>query len=154
MGRIARDRVSSAPRANGRSSPALVQTDKPAESIQKAARGAVDLIGSRKPTDAEIRFAKDNLVLALPGNNETSGEVARSYADILGYGLPDTLQRGERSRSKLGRCQHSRGDAAAGTPGTYVVDQRGRIAGVCADLSTSGQAFPGSSAACWNVSGG
>jgi hypothetical protein len=91
----------------------------------------------------EIRFAKDNLVLALPGNNETSGEVARSYADILAYGPPDTLQRGERSGSKLGRCQHSRGAAAAGTPGTYVVDQRGRFVGVCADLSDVGTSFPG-----------
>jgi zinc protease len=26
----------------------------------------------------------------LPGNTETSGEVASAYADILTYGLPDT----------------------------------------------------------------
>jgi zinc protease len=29
-------------------------------------------------------------VLTLPGSNETSREVASSYADILTYGLPDT----------------------------------------------------------------
>jgi zinc protease len=58
--------------------------------MEEAAREFRDLIGSRKPTDAEIRFARDNLVLALPGNNETSGEVVRSYADIITFGLPDT----------------------------------------------------------------
>jgi zinc protease len=44
---------------------------------------------SKPPTDQEIRFAKDTLVRALPGKNETAGEVAASYADILAYGLPD-----------------------------------------------------------------
>jgi zinc protease len=48
-----------------------------------------DLLGSRPPTDTEIRFAKDTLVRALPGRHETSGEVAHSYADILTFGLPD-----------------------------------------------------------------
>jgi len=69
---------------------AAVQTDKTSESIRETMKELRDLIGSRQPTDREIRFAKDSLVLTLPGNNETSGEVASSYADILTYGLPDT----------------------------------------------------------------
>jgi zinc protease len=69
---------------------AMVQTDKTAESMQEAEKELRGLIGNRLPTDAEIRIAKDSLVLALPGINETSGDVARSYADILTYGLPDS----------------------------------------------------------------
>jgi zinc protease len=48
------------------------------------------LAGPHQPSDAEIKAAKDHLVLTLPGSNETSREVAASYADILTYGLPDT----------------------------------------------------------------
>jgi zinc protease len=69
---------------------AMVQTDKTAESMQEAMKELRDLIGSRQPTDTEIRFAKDSLVRTLPGSNETSVEVANSYADILTYGLPDS----------------------------------------------------------------
>jgi zinc protease len=69
---------------------ALVQTDKTAESMQEMRRELRDLVGSRLPTSEEIRFAKDTLVRALPGQNETTREVAASYADILTYGLPDT----------------------------------------------------------------
>ncbi len=69
---------------------AMVQTDKTAESMQEMLKELRELIGSRRPTQTEIRFAKDSLVLRLPGDNETSGEVAGSYADILTYGLPDT----------------------------------------------------------------
>ena len=47
-------------------------------------------MGAQPPTDAEIKFARDSLVLQLPGSNETSGEVAGSYADILTYGLKDS----------------------------------------------------------------
>ncbi len=68
---------------------ALVQTDKTAESMQEMLKELRDLVGSRQPTQEEIRFAKDSLVRALPGRNETSAQVAGSYADILTYGLPD-----------------------------------------------------------------
>jgi zinc protease len=68
---------------------ALVQTDKTAESMREMLKELRDLIGTRQPTDKEIRFAKDMLVRTLPGSNETSSEVASSYADILTYGLPD-----------------------------------------------------------------
>jgi zinc protease len=69
---------------------ALVQTDKTAESMTEMRKELRDLVGSRPPTDKEIRFAKDTLVRAMPGQNETSSQVAGSYADILTYGLPDS----------------------------------------------------------------
>jgi zinc protease len=71
-------------------SSALVQTDKTADSMREMLKELHDLTTSRQPTDKEIRFAKDTLVRALPGRNETTTEVAGSYADILTFGLPDT----------------------------------------------------------------
>jgi zinc protease len=68
---------------------ALVQTDKTAESMREMLKELRDLVGARQPSETEIRFAKDTLVRALPGSNETSSEVASSFADILTYGLPD-----------------------------------------------------------------
>jgi len=69
---------------------AMVQTDKTAESMQETVKELRGLIGTHHATEAEIRAAKDTLVLTLPGSNETSREVASSYADILTYGLPDS----------------------------------------------------------------
>lgn len=69
---------------------APVQTDKTAESIQEMVKELKEILGPRPPTDAEIKFAQDSLVLQLPGSNETSSEVAGSYADIVTYGLKDT----------------------------------------------------------------
>jgi len=69
---------------------AMVQTDRTAESLQEMLKELRELVGSREPTDSELQLAKNSLVLSLPGNNETSAEVANSYADILTYGLPDT----------------------------------------------------------------
>src|SRR5581483_4179145 len=68
---------------------ALVQTDKTPESMVEMQKELRDLVGARQPSAQEIRFAKDTLVRALPGRNETTGQVAASYADILTYGLPD-----------------------------------------------------------------
>jgi zinc protease len=68
----------------------MVQTDKTAESIQETLKELRGLAGPHQPTDAEIKAAKETLVLTLPGSNETAREVASSYADILTYGLPDT----------------------------------------------------------------
>jgi len=69
---------------------AMVQTDKTAESIQETLKELRGLVGTHQATEAEIRAAKDTLVLTLPGSNETSREVASSYADILTFGLPDS----------------------------------------------------------------
>jgi zinc protease len=67
-----------------------VQTDKTAESMIEIRKELRDVIGARKPEAAELKFAKDSLAIALPGNNETSDEIANSYAEILTFGLKDS----------------------------------------------------------------
>jgi zinc protease len=67
-----------------------VQTDKTAESMVEIRKELRDVLGSRKPDDAELKFAKDSIAIALPGNNETSTEIAGSYGEILTYGLKDS----------------------------------------------------------------
>jgi zinc protease len=67
-----------------------VQTDKTAESMTEIRKELRDVIGSRKPDDAELKFAKDSIAIALPGNNETSNEIADSYGEILTFGLKDS----------------------------------------------------------------
>jgi zinc protease len=69
---------------------APVQTDKTAEAILELAKELKDILGARPPSPEEIDFARNSLVLALPGNNETADEVAASYLDVLTYHLPDT----------------------------------------------------------------
>jgi len=69
---------------------APVQTDKTAESLQEMRRELQEITTTRKPTDREIVEAKSGMTLTLPGNNETVGEVAGSYANILTFGLPDS----------------------------------------------------------------
>ena len=71
-------------------SAALVQSDKTADSLREMLQELRDLPGARPATEQEIRFAKDTMVRSLPGENETAGQVAGSYADILTYGLPDS----------------------------------------------------------------
>jgi zinc protease len=67
-----------------------VQTDKTAESMIEIRKELSDMLASRKPTEAEVKFAKDSIAIALPGNNETSDEIAGSYGEILTYGLKDS----------------------------------------------------------------
>ena len=67
-----------------------VQTDKTAESMTEIRKELRDILDSKKPTDAELKFAKDSIAIALPGNNETSDEIANSYGEILTFGLKDT----------------------------------------------------------------
>jgi zinc protease len=69
---------------------APVQTDKTSESVQEIVKELQGIRGPRPPSDDEIKFARDSLTLQLPGSNETSGEVAGSYADIITYGLKDS----------------------------------------------------------------
>jgi zinc protease len=69
---------------------APVQTDKTAESMQEALKELRNLLGPQPLTTDEIKFAKDSIVLSLPGENETASEVASSYNNILVYGLPDS----------------------------------------------------------------
>jgi zinc protease len=67
-----------------------VQTDKTAESMLEIRKELREVLGDRKPSEEELAFAKDSLAIALPGNNETSDEIANSYAEILTYGLKDS----------------------------------------------------------------
>ena len=67
-----------------------VQTDKTAESMAEIRKELREVLDERKPTEAELTFAKDSIAIALPGNNETSDEIANSYSEILTYGLKDT----------------------------------------------------------------
>jgi zinc protease len=67
-----------------------VQTDKTAESMLEIRRELRDVLGDRKPAEAELKFAKDSIAIALPGNNETSDEIANSYSEIVAFGLKDS----------------------------------------------------------------
>ncbi|HEU5137556.1 MAG TPA: pitrilysin family protein [Steroidobacteraceae bacterium] len=67
-----------------------VQTDKTAESIVEIRKEFRDILDSRKPTATELKFAQDSIAIALPGNNETSDEIANSYGEILTFGLKDS----------------------------------------------------------------
>jgi zinc protease len=67
-----------------------VQTDKTTESMLEIRKELRDVIGTRKPTEAELKFAQDSIAIALPGENETSDEIANSYAEILTFGLKDS----------------------------------------------------------------
>jgi zinc protease len=67
-----------------------VQTDKTAESMVEIQKELREVIGARKPSEAELKFAKDSIAIALPGNNETSTEIAGSWGEILTFGLKDS----------------------------------------------------------------
>jgi zinc protease len=49
-----------------------------------------EVLTTRKPEEAELKFAKDSIAIALPGNNETSDDIANSYGEILTFGLKDS----------------------------------------------------------------
>jgi zinc protease len=67
-----------------------VQTDKTAESMVEIQKELREVLTTRKPDDKELKFAKDSIAIALPGNNETSDEIAGSYGEILTFGLKDS----------------------------------------------------------------
>jgi zinc protease len=67
-----------------------VQTDKTAEAMAEIRKELRDVLGDRKPSEAELEFAKDSIAIALPGNNETSDEIANSYSEIVTFGLKDS----------------------------------------------------------------
>ncbi len=67
-----------------------VQTDKTAEAMVEIRKELRDVLTANKPTDKEIQFAKDSLVIALPGQNETADEIAGAYGEILTFGLKDS----------------------------------------------------------------
>jgi zinc protease len=68
-----------------------VQTDKTAESMTEIRKELREILTTRKPDAAEVKFATDSIAIALPGSNETSTEIAGSYGEILTYGLKDSF---------------------------------------------------------------
>ncbi|MGH8443596.1 MAG: M16 family metallopeptidase [Nevskiaceae bacterium] len=68
---------------------ASVQTDKTAESMTELRKELVEAVGKRPLKDAEVEQSRKALVLSLPGENETTPEVAGSFVNILTFGLPD-----------------------------------------------------------------
>ena len=120
-----------------------VQTDKTAESMVEIRKELREVLTTRKPDDAELKFAKDSIAIALPGNNETSDEIAGSYGEILTFGLKDTYWNdfvGEVTAltpadvNKSRRRAHSSGSAHLGGGGRSVED---REAGARAELRRS-----------------
>jgi zinc protease len=69
---------------------ASVQTDKTAESMVEMRRELAEAVGKRPLTAAELEQARKALVLSLPGENETTPEVAGSFLNILTFGPPDS----------------------------------------------------------------
>jgi zinc protease len=67
-----------------------VQTDKTAESMVEIRKELREVLTTRKPDAAELKFAKDSIAIAMPGNNETADEIANSYGEILTFGLKDS----------------------------------------------------------------
>ena len=68
---------------------APVQSDKTTESMREMDRELRAIIGKKPISPPELKMAGDNIVVGLPGDNETVGEVAGSYLQILQFGLPD-----------------------------------------------------------------
>jgi len=68
---------------------APVQTDKTKESISEVDKELKGIIGKQPITDAELSKAQKDETLKLTGAWETSGNVSRSIAEILRFGLPE-----------------------------------------------------------------
>ena len=69
---------------------APVQADKTIESIKEMDRELRGFVCKKGVSKTELQLSADNLVVGLPGDNETAGEVAGSYLNILQFGLPDS----------------------------------------------------------------
>ena len=68
-----------------------VQADRTADSLQEIVTELDRITGDKGPiTGVELKQAADNLVVGLPGENETSAELASSYLTILQFGLKDS----------------------------------------------------------------
>ena len=76
-------------RARSARAPACRPT-RPPSRWSRSARSCARCSTTRKPDDAELKFAQDSIAIALPGNNETSDEIADSYGEILTFGLKDS----------------------------------------------------------------
>ncbi len=68
---------------------APVQTDKTKESLAEISKELQGIVGSRPPTDAELKKAQNTIILQLPGSRETINEVGSSILDLVRFNLPD-----------------------------------------------------------------
>lgn len=68
---------------------ASVQTDKTAPSMQEMLAELRAILGKRPPTAAEIADAQNNLTRKLPGQNETSNEIADTLSESVVFDLPE-----------------------------------------------------------------
>ncbi len=66
-----------------------VRTDVTKESIAEMRKEVMDIRGPRPVTPAEVNKAKTNLVLQLPGEYESLGEIAGMINDIVTYDLAE-----------------------------------------------------------------
>lgn len=67
-----------------------VQADRSADGLQEIFKELRGITGKQPITAEELKFAADNFVVGLPGDNETNTEVAGSYLNILQFGLKDS----------------------------------------------------------------
>ncbi|MGQ0528519.1 MAG: M16 family metallopeptidase [Panacagrimonas sp.] len=67
-----------------------VQADRTVDSVKEILKELHGITGKAAITSQELQLAADNLVVGLPGDNETSAEVAASYLNILQFGLKDS----------------------------------------------------------------
>jgi zinc protease len=66
-----------------------VRTDVTKESIAELRKEISDIRGPRPVTAAELAKAQENLVLQLPGEYESLGEIAGMINDVVTYDLPE-----------------------------------------------------------------
>jgi len=69
---------------------ASVHTAATADAIAESLRELQEVRGSRPPSAAELSLARATLTRGYPRNFETAQQVARSVAQLVLYGLPDT----------------------------------------------------------------
>lgn len=68
---------------------ASVQIDKTAPAMKEMRSEITGILGDEPPTDEELTSAQANLTRTLPGDNETSSELAGTFANLAVFGLPE-----------------------------------------------------------------
>jgi len=66
-----------------------VQTDKTAESLAEVVKEYKGIAGAKPITAEELKNTQSNDTLSLPGNFESSGQLAQAYTTILSFNLPE-----------------------------------------------------------------
>ena len=80
---------------------APVQTDKTAESMIELRKELADVIGKRVLKADELEQARRSIVTSLPGESETTPEVASFFLNILSFGLPENYY-----NDLIGKVEH------------------------------------------------